>query len=146
MVEVKQVEWFKNKILKNKSGCWEYQKGKEQNGYCRIMVNYKRYGAHRYSWINSFGKIPKGLWVLHKCDNPCCINPKHLFLGNASDNGIDCVLKGRNPNTKLNVRKIRIIRKRISSGDGVRALGRKFGVCHKTIYEIKNGIRWAHVK
>jgi hypothetical protein len=136
---------FYSRIIKTDKGCWEYQIGKSGR-YCRIMVNYKVYGAHVYSWILTNGKIPRWLWVLHRCDNPPCINPKHLFLGNQSDNIIDCVLKGRHAATKLNPEKVKEIRKKIDFGEGIRKLGREFGVCHKTIYEIKKGIRWAHVK
>lgn len=52
-------------------------------------------GAHRVSWIIFRGKIPKGKHVLHKCDTPLCVNPKHLFIGTALDNIRDCFNKGR---------------------------------------------------
>lgn len=137
---------FYSRTIRTDKGCWEYQKGREARGYCRIMINYKRHMAHAYSWVIANGKIPKGLWVLHHCDNPPCVNPKHLFLGNASDNAIDCVLKGRHPSSKLNPAKVKEIRKMIADGNAIRKIGNKFGVCHKTIWEINNGIRWAHVK
>lgn len=51
--------------------------------------------AHRYSWLFFKGEIPAGLYVLHRCDNPRCVNPKHLFIGTQQDNMNDMKNKGR---------------------------------------------------
>jgi hypothetical protein len=87
--------------VKGPDDCWEWQGALTthwRNG--RIMVDKKRYLAHRFSWILHNGDIPEGLLVCHHCDNPPCVNPKHLFLGTTTDNMRDMSLKGRSSGQK----------------------------------------------
>ncbi len=83
--------------------CWPWTGSTcPARGYGHIgltLVSGKRCvkGAHRVAWILEFGHIPVGLDVLHRCDNPPCINPRHLFLGTHGDNMRDAVAKGRLP-------------------------------------------------
>ena len=80
----------------NKSdGCWEWIGGKNDLGYGRFRVGYETRQAHRVSWVLHIGKIPRNLFVLHRCDNPSCVNPDHLFLGTAQHNSDDKFQKGR---------------------------------------------------
>lgn len=79
--------------------CWEWKAALNEHGYGMIGMNGGMRRAHRLSWEFRYGKIPDGLFVLHKCDNPKCVNPDHLFLGNQTDNMHDCSLKGRTKNT-----------------------------------------------
>ena len=80
--------------------CWDWNlKGRDAFGYAIVqgIFNNQRYhlGAHRFSWKLHFGIIPDGLCVLHKCDNPSCTNPEHLFLGTRDENMKDAARKGR---------------------------------------------------
>ena len=78
------------------SGCWLWL-GAEQgsNGYGRFKVNGKGVAAHRFSYERFRGPIPEGLFALHHCDTPACVNPNHLFTGTHLDNTLDKVRKGR---------------------------------------------------
>lgn len=67
----------------------------DKDGYGRITIDGKSFRCHRIAWELAYGIIPNSLLVLHKCDNPSCLNPEHLFLGTISDNNKDCVFKGR---------------------------------------------------
>jgi len=84
---------FFNKFTKNKNDCWEWNCKKTEYGDIYYRKNH--YSSHRFSYTLFKGKIPKGLYVLHKCDNPCCVNPDHLFLGTHQDNITDMWEKGR---------------------------------------------------
>lgn len=79
----------------NSLGCWIWQGAKNPKGYGKININYKTVASHRLSYVLFNGDIKAGLYVCHTCDNPSCINPKHLFLGTAQDNTHDCFNKGR---------------------------------------------------
>ena len=75
--------------------CWTWVGDRTKAGYGVFRFPLHRLYAHRASWILHFGVIPKGQYVLHRCDNPSCVNPKHLFLGTHVDNIRDMLKKGR---------------------------------------------------
>lgn len=85
---------FEKKIDKTK-GCWNWIGAKHRQGYGNFGVKGKIKLSHRVSWEIYVGKIPKDMCVCHKCDNPSCVNPDHLFLGSQYENVQDCKKKGR---------------------------------------------------
>lgn len=84
---------FLSKIEKTED-CWIWKNCVDEFGYGAIWYRGSGYRAHRIMWALTYGQ-PGNLLVLHKCDNPKCVNPDHLFLGNHQDNGIDMIKKGR---------------------------------------------------
>lgn len=80
------------------SGCWEWQASCYPAGYGAIKVNRHVIGAHRYAYMVFRGPIPRGLFVMHACDNRLCCNPAHLSLGTPRENVLDMMRKGRNRN------------------------------------------------
>jgi hypothetical protein len=97
------------KHVKKTETCWEWLAFRDKSGYgkFRITTPRKNEWAHRASWIIHFGKIPKNISVLHRCDNPPCVNPDHLWLGTQRDNIEDCFKKGRNSPSKKGEKNVR---------------------------------------
>ncbi len=90
-------ETYLSKVIKNsieKNGCWEFQ-GYLNSGYGRRRFNGEKMLVHRFVYQEIFGAIPEKMLICHKCDNPSCINPLHLFIGTNLDNVRDAVNKGR---------------------------------------------------
>lgn len=76
-------------------GCWEWRGCKKRNGYGWVGVRKEQWVAHRLAWTFVNGPIPTGLHVCHRCDNPSCVRPDHLFIGSHADNMADMKAKGR---------------------------------------------------
>lgn len=89
------------KFVNKTESCWVWT-GSLTNGYGTFTIAGQRHQAHRASWIINCGEIPDGMWVLHKCDNPPCVNPDHLFIGDHTDNVIDRESKGRGTTAAAN--------------------------------------------
>jgi len=127
--------------------CWEWQGRIIKDGYGAFHLKGKRIIASRFAWILTYGEIPQGMCVLHKCDNPACVNPRHLFLGTPKDNMQDAVLKWRksgphNGRTKLSWPQVDTIRLLFQMGWSGYRLAKFFGVNYKTIWQILKGKTW----
>lgn len=109
----------------------------------------------RASWILHNGPVPAGLYVCHRCDNPLCVRPSHLFLGTAKENTQDMLQKGRhraschagepNPNASLAAQQVIDIRRASAQGAETKTLARKYGVSVTAIQRIINGSAWRHL-
>ncbi len=96
------IDRFNSKAALGENGCLEWSASKSSAGYGQFWVNGRSRQAHRVAYELHHGRIPEGLFVCHKCDNPPCVNPDHLFLGTANDNNQDKMRKGRGPDyTKM---------------------------------------------
>lgn len=100
--------------------------------------------AHRVAYREAFGEFDKKLCVLHKCDNPPCINPEHLFLGTRKDNNLDAFKKGRRY-SKLKEEQVLEIRKRLTDKERPVDLAREYGVKPCQIGAIKFKRQWRHI-
>ena len=106
----------------------------------------KSVSTHRLSYELHYGEIPQGMEICHKCDNPCCINPDHLFAGTRQDNIDDRERKGRNnppkgekhAKAKLTELDVLTIREKRLQGVSFGKLAKEYGVCKKTIQDAVN--------
>ena len=150
-------------------GCWQWKGAKTKNGY-GVFHHPKNQGAHRYSAELAFGKVPDGRHVCHRCDNPGCVNPSHLFYGTRSENMRDARRKGRmripdvhsNPewlakmlsaalkgedvaSSKLTEANVIDIRRLRVAGASINEIAKKYAMDKSTISDIVSGLRWKHV-
>ena len=104
--------------------------------------------AHRLSYILHHGEIPKGLHVMHSCDNTLCVNPAHLSAGTALDNAEDKRRKGRCPrtNAKLTIDQVRQIKVRLADGEHHHDIAQKYDVGRCAVTQINIGNNWKDIK
>lgn len=137
---------------KSEDECWEWMGGFDGKGYGRIYFEHKRRGAHRVVYELTYGKIQNELYVCHKCNNPICCNPKHLYLGTQKDNLKQMIEDGRSHVgekhglAKLTEEDVLKIRKMYSTGKyTLKTLGETFKTCFQNISDIINRKHWRHI-
>ncbi len=143
---------FWRSVVKGDS-CWLWTAYTTQAGYGQFSHRGKVLYSHRVSWELHRGKIPEGADVLHNCpggDNPACVNPDHLWLGNQSANIHDMYTKGRGkpngrPQPKLTHDDIRSIRARVAAGESRQVIAADHKTSIATVGSIFNRKTWAHV-
>lgn len=137
--------------------CWNWTAYRDRNGYGTLEYPPPRRGfwrAHRFSYELHFGPIPEGLNVCHRCDNPSCVNPAHLWVGTTQDNNRDRDAKGRtapqhgehNPSSKLRDADVRRIRELAEKGIRNKELALMFGVSKPLVTLITQRKIWKHVR
>ena len=133
------------------NGCWMWDGPMGTYGYGVIGANNKLLMAHRISETIARGD-PGPLYVCHRCDNPRCVNPDHLFAGTQDDNMKDMVCKGRScrgeksGHAKLTADKVRKARELVVSGEQTQqAIAREYGVIEATLNQAIHGRSWSHV-
>lgn len=136
------------------SGCWLWTAGVLVcGGYGAFRAGGKLVRAHRVSYELNVGPIPDGALMLHSCDNPVCINPRHLRPGTYSENLQDCISRGRAnrargeraPRARLTADQVVQIRALWAAGARLRPLGRQFGVRAGSIKALVTRKTWRHV-
>lgn len=130
--------------------CWNWVGATNSWGYGSLTTKGRTIRAHRLSWEISYGPIPRGMLVCHKCDNRVCVNPKHLFLGTHRDNTQDAVAKlrtaageshGRSKLTEEDVRELR----RRAKYEKHTPLAKEFGITYKHLWRIIKRKEWRRI-
>ena len=142
-------ERFWSKIdVSTPDACWEWKAGKSPMGYGRYRLPERAVFAHRYAYELVHGPIPDGLFACHRCDNPGCVNPAHIFLGTHDDNMRDMVSKGRhtagdkNASRKVSAIEVTQIRARRDAGETLKAIGDSYGITRQAVHLIVTRQTW----
>jgi hypothetical protein len=133
-------------------GCWIWLGYKNPKGYGRINNGNRDVMAHRFSYELYVGPIPAGKIICHKCDNPSCVNPDHLWVGTDQENADDKVAKGRwvggdrkgeaHAMARLSNEAVYAIR---ADGRPLRSIAKQYGITRGYVRGIKERASWAHL-
>jgi len=149
------LEWIRENCKETESGCWEWAKSRSSEGYGHLKHGGKLVSTHRLVMLLTGHELKKGDCVLHRCDNPPCCCPLHLWIGTKADNAQDREAKGRrralkgedNVLSKFNEHQVRLV-KRLHECEGFRQseISRLLGLSTGVINYIVRGIYWKHVQ
>lgn len=136
----KRAESFWSRVRGEPGECWPWI---ETDDHRNVSVGNRMVGAHVYAWTLTHGD-PDGRFVCHRCDNPPCCNPDHLFLGTPAENSADMARKGRAarnaPGAKLTDEQVREIRRRYAAGEGsTHVLAPQYGVTAMSVWKVVAG-------
>lgn len=138
--------------VRKAEGCWLWTASCTSHGYGQIMIAGRMMRAHRVAWLLTYGAIPDGLVVRHKCDNAPCCNPNHLEIGTQLDNVADMLGRERNVRgdrcgqSKLTNEQVAEIKALLASSPlRLVDIAEKFGVTKSAIAHISAGDNWGHV-
>lgn len=132
--------------INEENDCWNWTRQLDNYSYGRFQYNGSSELAHRVAYLLWYEELPEGLLVLHKCDNPPCVNPSHLFLGTDNDNNKDMAAKGRNPLYCLKDDDIiEILRLCNETTETFESIGKQFNVTHTMVMSIYNNKVWKHI-
>lgn len=130
--------WSKVKV-REPGDCWEWKACRSEYGYGLFRMG-RMTAAHRVAYALTYGEFNNDLFVLHKCDNPPCVNPSHLFLGTVTDNARDMLKKGRSPHVKIPLEDIPLIQARYNAGELQKDLASEYGVGRRAISFLKRRV------
>jgi hypothetical protein len=139
-------------IIDSNTGCWNWMSSKKPSGYGTFSIGYRTFHAHRMSFELYKGPIPSMFCVCHKCDNPSCVNPEHLFLGTHRQNSQDMVDKKRQARgersgtVKLTEEQVIEIKSTYKRRHGqLTELARKYNVTTQAIWKIVRHKNWLYL-
>lgn len=146
----KALPFLRGAIVSTTDACIEWPYAHTMFGYGCVQFQGRQDMVHRISYLLTYGEIPNGQFVCHKCDNPPCFNPLHLFLGTHQENIQDASIKGRmhtgirNGAAKLGEEDVALIRKVCRANPYINKvrIAEFFGVCRATIGNIISGRNW----
>ena len=148
--------WKYTEVPIETDACWLWTGTRDRYGYGRIHIaGGRNFGAHRVAYGLLVGPIPAGMCVCHRCDNPGCVNPRHLFVASQEDNMRDMIRKGRTAlcgvrgvdhwRAKFSPEEINELRRLVASGMSQAEAGRLFHMSHTNVSNVVHRRTWKNL-
>lgn len=150
LTEINEIRFWEKVDMRGPDECWEWTEYRDKDGYGRFHdCNNRPFRAHRIAFVIANGDTD--LWVCHRCDNPPCCNPAHLYAGTVKDDACDCVDRGRtacgekNGQAELTESDVHEIRKLYANGWSQRGIAEEYGISQSQVSRICSGRGWKHI-